>query len=281
PSGGVFMAAWAPSLANQGERGNALAATLNDYYAAPPHLGDSARDLTGLGYGQMAHHEYQAKSFHGEGGVRDLAVGEWFSLDGHPEIDTHPVSEREFVVTGQHIAAQNNLPVQIGARVERLFSRNGWSHGDYAVFDSADGEPFRYRTRFSCVRRGIRIVPPRATLPRPALQTAIVVGPANEQVWCDDMGRVKIRFPATRTEDHTHAGGAGSANSDVDSAWVRVASNWAGNGPGANGQCGTRLLPPIGREVLVDWAGGDPDKPVIIGQLYNGGGPPPCLPRRR
>jgi len=277
PAGGMFMGTRVESNTDQGERGNELAASLDDYYVAAPHAGDTARDLTELGYAQMAHHEYEAKSFHGEGGVRDLSVGEWFSLQGHPEIDTHSAKEREFVVTAQHIAAQNNLPVEVGARVERLFNRNGWSEGEYAVFANGDGEPIRYKTRFTCVRRGIRIVPPRATLPRPALQTAIVVGPPNEHVWCDAMGRVKIRFPATRPQDHQHANGAGSADSDADSAWVRVASSWAGNGPGTAVQCGTRLLPPIGTEVLVDWAGGDPDKPIIIGQLYNGSGPPPAF----
>lgn len=277
PSSAVFMETCAQSRTDQGRRGNELAASLDDYYVAAPRLSDDARDLTDLGYAQMAHYEYEAKSFHGEGGVRDLAVGEWFSLEGHPEIDTHPAKEREFVITAQHIAAQNNLPVEVGARVERLFNRNGWSQGDYAVFANGDGEPIRYKTRFTCVRRGIRIVPPRATLPQPALQTAIVVGPANEQVWCDEMARVKIRFPATRLQDHEHANGVGSSDSDADSAWVRVASNWAGNGPGTAGQCGTRLLPPVGTEVLVGWAGGDPDKPIIIAQLYNGSGLPPAF----
>ena len=135
----------------------------------------------------------------------------------------------------------------------------------------------RYKTRFSCVRRGVRIVPPRRVLRRPGIQTAIVVGPAGEEVWCDEMGRVKVRFPAARPQDHAHAGGAGASDSDRDSAWVRVASNWAGNGPGSGTQCGARLLPPVGTEVLVDWAGGDPDKPVIVGQLYNAVAPPPAF----
>jgi type VI secretion system secreted protein VgrG len=277
PSGEIFMRTHVQSQTNHGERGNELTAGLDDYHITAPHAGDNAQDLTELAYAQMAHYEYEAKSFNGEGGVRDLAVGEWFSLEDHPEIDTHPKQEREFVLTAQHIAAQNNLPIEIGARIERLFKRNGWIPGDQAIFANDDGEPIRYKTRFTCVRRGIRIVPPRPALPRLMPQSAIVVGPANEQLWCDEMGRVKIRFPATRPQDHTHARGAGSSDSDIDSAWVRVASNWAGNGPGSVGQCGTRLLPSVGTEVLVDWVGGDPDKPIIVGQLYNGGGLPPSF----
>lgn len=127
------------------------------------------------------------------------------------------------------------------------------------------------------MRRGVRIVPPPPVIPQPQLQSAIVVGPKDEAVWCDHLGRVKIRFPATRAQDHAHAAGAGASGSDRDSAWVRVASGWAGNGGG--NQCGARLLPPVGAEVLVAFAGGDPDKPVIIAQVYNGAAPPPSFRR--
>jgi type VI secretion system secreted protein VgrG len=276
-NGAPLMAAQAESQADQGERGNRLATGLEDAYVAAPHLGETALDLTALGNTQMARFEYVSKSFHGEGGVRDLAVGEWFSLHGHAEIDTHAEKERQFVITEQRIVAQNNLPIDISTRVERLFNRNGWSQDDDAVLAAGDGTQANYRTRFSCVRRGVRIVPPRHVLRRPGIQTAIVVGPAGEDVWCDEMGRVKVRFPAARAQDHEHANGAGASDSDRDSAWVRVVSNWAGNGPGSGAQCGARMLPPVGTEVMVDWAGGDPDKPVIVGQLYNAVAPPPAF----
>jgi type VI secretion system secreted protein VgrG len=277
PGGAPFMTTQSHSQVDQGERGNQLASGLATYYVAAPHLGDSALDLTALGDMQMARYEYVSKSFHGEGGVRDVAVGEWFSLTGHPEVDTHAESERQFVITEQRIAAQNNLPVDIRVRVERLFNRNGWTQGNEVALDSGDGTQTRYKTQFSCVRRGIRIVAPRRVLRRPQIQTAIVVGPAGDEVWCDEMGRVKVRFPAARPQDHEHQGGAGASDSDSDSAWVRVASNWAGNGPGSGSQCGSRLLPPVGTEVLVDFAGGDPDKPIIVGQLYNAVAPPPAF----
>ena len=279
PSNTAFMAAEAPSQADQGESGNQLAAGLEDCQVAAPHLGDNPSDLLSLNDTQMAYYEYISKWFKGEGSVRDLAVGEWFSLEGHPEIDTHPVNERQFVVTSQQILAENNLPVEIGARVNRLFERSGWASDTDNRRTNEDRQTPYYRTTFTCVRRQVRIVPPRPVLPRPQLQTAIVVGPENEVVWCDHLGRVKVRFFATRPKDHAHAAGAGSSNSDRDSAWVRVASNWAGNGPGNNAQCGARMLPPVGAEVLVGFAGGDPDKPVIIGQVYNGDAPPPAFVR--
>lgn len=267
------------AIAGQGAVGSSLAASLEDYRSTSPHLGANWSDLGELAAAQAAHYHYLSKSFQGEGGVRDFAVGEWFTLAGHHEVDTHPADEREFVLTSIRCAAQNNLPVKIGARVTRLFNRNGWNQGDCQVFDQFDGETIGYRCRFSCVRRGVQIVPPRPTLPQPQLQSAIVVGPAGEEVYCDALGRVRVRFPAARPIDHEHARGAGASDSDRDSAWVRVASNWAGNGPhgGAGGQSGARMLPPVGTEVLVQFAGGDPDKPVIIGQLYNSAAPPPSF----
>ncbi|MGZ3182148.1 MAG: type VI secretion system Vgr family protein [Telluria sp.] len=269
PGSGPFMQVRTDSRSAQGPRAGELAALLDEYRVLPPHAGDSPLDLTEIGEAAVSHEMMSTKCFRGEGSVRDLAAGEWFEFDDHPEVDTHPRDERRFVVTELEVVAQNHLPTDLAARVERLF-------GLASV--AGDGAPVRYRAAFTCVRRGIRIVPrfdPAADLPRPQLQSAIVVGPPDEEVWCDELGRVKVRFPATRPEDHAHSAGAGSNDADCDSAWIRVASSWAGNGPGTAGQCGGRLLPPVGAEVLVDFAGGDPDKPVIIGQVYNGAAPPP------
>lgn len=262
-----------PLRFDQGKTGNALAAKLEHYQVTAPHLGDTWPDLLAISDALVAYHEFVAKCFHGEGAVRDLAVGQWFALTGHPEIDKHHPEEREFVVTAQRIDTTNNLPADVSAKVERLFARSGW---DIVRLDDT-AQPLRYRSSFSCVRRGIRIVPPPPVIPQPQLQSAIVVGPKDEAVWCDHLGRVKIRFPATRAQEHADGTGAGASGSDRDSAWVRVASGWAGNGAG--NQCGARLLPPVGAEVLVAFAGGDPDKPVIIAQVYNGAAPPPGFRR--
>ncbi|MCR9077023.1 MAG: type VI secretion system tip protein VgrG, partial [bacterium] len=53
------------------------------------------------------------------------------------------------------------------------------------------------------------------------------------------------------------------------SAWIRVMQQWAGTGWGAI------WIPRIGMEVIVSFLGGDPDRPVITGCLYNGDNPVP------
>ena len=264
------------SRIDQGKMGNQFAASLDDYLIDMPHAGEDGDDYRKLGELRMKRHEYESKCFYGEGSVRALCVGEWVALTGHPEIDTHPENEREFVVTRLEVDAENNLPKTIDDQVRRLFALSRWDDGPSAdaLQQASTERGMRYTNRFSCVRRGIPIVPafdPRTDLPRPRLQSARVVGPAGEEVHCDEHGRVKVRFPGTRPEDHGHAQDAGASDSDRDSAWVRVASTWASN------QWGTITLPRVGDEVIVDFLGGDPDKPIIVAQVYGGTAPPPSF----
>ena len=285
PRARQFMSADIITQRNQGMHGNALAASLDDYLVLPPCAGTDHEALCHLGMLAMQRHDYDSHCFHAEGGVRDLCAGEYFSLAGHPDIDRLPSGERDFVVTSLQVAAQNNLPKELAARVARLFGRNRWLTDNDTLLQRdfgavVDRGPLRMHIELTAVRRGIPIVPsydPRTDLPPLPMQSALVVGPANEEVHCDAHGRVKVRFPATRCVDHQHAGGAGANDTDADSAWVRVASSWAGNGPGSGRQCGFLGLPRIGSEVLVAFPGGDPDQPIIIGQLYNHSAQPVAL----
>ncbi|MDQ2820525.1 MAG: type VI secretion system tip protein VgrG [Pseudomonadota bacterium] len=268
PQGGAFMTASARAMCDQGANGNELAASLDDYQVEMPHAANDVDDHWRLGQLRVGRHEFLSKCFHGEGSVRDLCAGEYFTLQGHPEIDSHPIDERAFVITALRIDMRNNLPADLDMRAERLF-------GTVAADITA-----RVRVSFSAVRRGVAIVPAfdaLTDLPHPPLQSAIVVGPADEEVHCDVMGRVKIQFPAMRSGDHDHAHGAGASGTPADSAWVRVASNWAGSGAGIHQQAGTVSLPRVGSEVLVAFLGGDPDKPIVLAQLFNGRAAPPAF----
>ena len=279
PGGLQFMSTTARASLDQGGHGNGLAASLDDYLIETPHAGNDVEDHWRLGQLRMQRHELEAKCFHGEGSVRDFCAGQYFTLADHPEIDTHPAAERQFVITELQVSARNNLPGDLSARVERLLAQNGWGKGAGA---GLGGDDRHVRVSFTALRRGVSIVPafdPRIDLPHPELQSAIVVGPDNEEVHCDQLGRVKIRFPGMRPVDHEHAHGAGASGNAADSAWVRVASNWAGNGPGSQQQCGALGLPRVGTEVLVAFLGGDPDKPIILSQLFNGRANPPALSR--
>jgi type VI secretion system secreted protein VgrG len=255
------------------EAGKQLTVSLTDYQMLSPHAGGSHDDLVNLGQLAMRRHDYDSKCFDGEGGVRAFRAGEYFRLEDHPEIDEHEDGDREFILTTLQIASQNNLPKELSERVGRMFIRSGW---EAAAEKQISGGATRTKVRFTAVRRSVHIVPAfdaRTDIPIARMQTAIVTGPEGEQVHCDALARVKVRFPVTRMPDHEHAGGAGASGTDADSAWIRVATNWAGQ------DFGTIMLPRAGTEVLVDFLAGDPDKPIIVGQLYNNPAQAPSLER--
>ncbi|BEP36723.1 type VI secretion system tip protein VgrG [Variovorax sp. V59] len=108
----------------------------------------------------------------------------------------------------------------------------------------------------ACVFRAPRVTPlPRTNGP----QTATVVGKAGQEFWVDRYGRVKVQFRWDRY-------GKSDENS---SCWVRVSSAWAGSNYGAVNH------PRKGQEVVVDFIGGHPDRPIIIGRVYNADQMPP------
>jgi type VI secretion system secreted protein VgrG len=171
-------------------------------------------------------------------------------------------------------AAANYRGVQAGARftleghpVERI-------NGDYLVVaatqtlessqhESGDaaGTGSGFQCTFTALTCSQQFRPSRRT-PKPFVQgpqTAIVVGPAGDQIYTDKYGRVKVQF-------HWDRKGKRDENS---SCWIRVSHPWAGKGWGAV------ATPRIGQEVIVDFLEGDPDQPIVTGRVYNEENQPP------
>lgn len=88
-------------------------------------------------------------------------------------------------------------------------------------------------------------------------QIAIVTGPSDEEIYCDDFGRVKVRFHWDRKQTPK------PSDEGHYTCWIRVSEGWAGPG------FGTIALPRIGQEVIVSYLEGDPDKPIITGRTYH------------
>ena len=91
------------------------------------------------------------------------------------------------------------------------------------------------------------------------IQTATVTGKANEDIYTDEYGRVKIKFHWDLSD----------FTDEKTSCWVRVGQLSAGLNRGS------QFIPRVGDEVIVQFENGDPDRPVIIGHLYNGKNKPP------
>ncbi len=113
----------------------------------------------------------------------------------------------------------------------------------------------KYSNVFTCIPHDLPFRPEQVT-PKPVVQgpqTAVIVGPAGQEIYCDEDGRVKVQFHWDRE----------GQKDERSSVWVRVSQLWAGKGWGA------MFLPRIGQEVIVEFLEGDPDQPIITGRVYN------------
>ncbi|MGQ0697763.1 MAG: type VI secretion system Vgr family protein [Panacagrimonas sp.] len=176
----------------------------------------------------------------GRGNARIIASGGLFTLADFARADQN----REYLVVSAHIEASNNLVESGGGGASSFDCR----------FELIPGkEPYRA---------------PRNTR-RPIVQgpqTAVVVGPAGEEIFVDKYGRVKVQFHWDRL----------GKNDDKSSCWVRVSQIWAGK------NFGWVTLPRIKQEVIVDFLEGDPDRPIITGRVYNAEQMPPwALPANK
>ena len=121
---------------------------------------------------------------------------------------------------------------------------------------SGSGDHLEFQCQFRAIpgsipfRKEIRTAKPKVA----GLQTAIVTGSdTDEDIAVDQYGRVQVNF---------HWNMPDKPNAKC-SCPVRVASPWAGKGWGAVS------IPRVGQEVVVSFLEGDPDRPLIIGSVYN------------
>jgi type VI secretion system secreted protein VgrG len=134
---------------------------------------------------------------------------------------------------------------------------------------SATGEvKLGYENSFEAIEAD-RPYRPRRRTPWPRLggiQTATVVVPSGEEIHTEHHERVKVRFRWDRE----------GKEDDSASAWVRLAQPWAGAGMGAT------FVPRVGQEVVIRFLDGDPDRPLVVGAVYNGTNVPPLeLPQQK
>ena len=123
------------------------------------------------------------------------------------------------------------------------------------------GSPERYHNSFEAFSPK-SVCRPQNVPPKPFIygaQTAQVTGPAGEEIYTDEYGRIKVLF---HWDKH-------NGKNEKSSVWLRVAQNWTGNG------FGILTIPRIGCEVVVSFLGGDPDRPLVTGMVYNSMNQPP------
>lgn len=177
----------------------------------------------------------------GASGCRHLNSGYKFTLKDHYRSDAN----QPYLLTSVRHQIEFGAGYEVGSNPEQQLT---------------------YKNAFECIPLSTPYRAPRVT-PRPTIQgcqTAVVVGPAGEEIYTDKYGRVKVQF-------HWDREGKKDENS---SCWIRVSHPWAGKG------YGSVSIPRIDQEVIVDFVEGDPDQPIITGRVYNAEQMPPTgLPK--
>ena len=234
--------------------------TVNDYRPANPRLNlltqsqaNTFTDLEVFDFPARYHHEKLGKrladvrleelqhdqhQFSAQSNCRMLAPGYVFHLANHARAK----SNTDYLIVA--VECNASQPAALG--------------------ESASGagrDKPHFVARLRCIPATVQYRPPRRTA-RPVVhgvQTAMVVGPKGEEIHCDDLGRVKVQFHWDRD----------GGRDDNSSCWVRVSQPWGGMGQGG------MFIPRIGQEVIVQFLEGDPDRPIIVGRVYNGENPVP------
>lgn len=225
-----------PGLALQTSFDNQQQPALEDYrYPGQFSDHDHGRHLTRRA---LERHAVDHRRAEGRSDQRALVSGHFLQVRGHPRAQCNDL----WLLT--EIAHHGRQPQVLEEAI-------GDSPGDFQG----------YRNTFLATPWDVFYRPPLHQ-PKPqarGYQSAVVTGPADSEIHCDEFGRVKVRLIWDR-----------DAKSDEHSScWLRVASGWA------HDRYGAVMIPRVGMEVLVGFIDGDVDKPLVVGCLPNGANPLP------
>ncbi|MCP3950907.1 MAG: type VI secretion system tip protein VgrG [Desulfobacterales bacterium] len=220
---------------------------------------------------QLIPNEYAAENYHFETPETDLLTSYDATQSGKLRIYDYPVDFTETAV-GDEIVKRRIQAHEVTAKVLhgkgycRAFT-SGFKF-TFAGHDRPDindeyvirslfihANQTKYTNSFVAFPASVPFRPLRLTR-RPKIygtQTALVVGKDGEEIWPDKYGRVLVQFYWDQKGE----------KDEKSSCWIRVAQMWANKGWGA------MYIPHIGSEVVVSFLEGNPDKPLIIGSVYN------------
>ena len=200
-----------------------------EVYHYPGSFVDESRG-TGLSAVRLAALRGKRQLFSGHSQAMSLKTGTTVTVDTHPNARFN----QNYLIAGTYHSLANEA-----------YASGGGDDGEgtYVAFDAIPAStPFHL---------------PLET-PRPmvqGLETAIVSGPAGEEIYTDEYGRVKVRFHWDR----------GDTAGEKSTCWIRVAQF---------GNLGSLILPRVNQEVMVDFLHGDPDHPIVMGWVFNKGNMP-------
>lgn len=195
--------------------------------------------------------------------IPNLHTGYCFTIEDFPVLDSMSADESWLIKQIKHQGRQPQVFVAFAdgasatSNFELTLLPKYFKHpiAEELQFSSKDIEQ-GYRNCLVATPKNVPYRPQRLHFKHKVLgtQTAVVTGPADEEIYCDEYGRVKVQFMWDRLGN----------NDEHSSHWIRVANLWAHN------RYGGIEIPRIGMEVMVDFIEGDIDNPIIRGAVHNG-----------
>ena len=159
-------------------------------------------------------------------------------------------SQAAAIATGHRVDVADHPADRMNASYLITSAFHSIASESYRSGEQDDEEPFN--VRFEAIPADT-VFQPQPDTPRPrvqGLESAIVTGPAGETIYTDEYGRVKVRFHWDRAD----------TPGERSTCWIRVSQT---------GGLGNLILPRVGHEVLVDFLDGDPDRPLVVGRVFN------------
>lgn len=137
------------------------------------------------------------------------------------------------------------------------------------IYDFSGSAGYIYKNDLRAFPKDIEFRPPRRAI-HPKIsgtQTAIVVCSSGEEIFVGEHCSIKVHF---------HWDQIGKDKDAEDSScWMRVMQPLSGSG------WGHVFVPRVGQEVVVAFVEGDPDRPFILGCVYNDKYPPPYTEKEK
>ncbi|MBS1812079.1 MAG: type VI secretion system tip protein VgrG [Acidobacteria bacterium] len=232
--------------------------TVRDFNFENPGL-DLTSNLSGKGESKLEIYDYPGEYKTKDEGER--LVGIRIQEEDLPQVVVNGASTCRGLVTGYRFDLRDHYRRDFNKAYVLTSIQHSADLGESWRSSDAGETTLSYYNSFQCIQHPTPFRSPRIT-PVPVVagsQTAIVVGPPGEEIYTDKYGRVKVQF-------HWDREGKYDA---MSSCWIRVSTTWAGKG------WGQISLPRIGQEVIVDFLEGDPDRPIIVGRVYNADSMPP------
>ncbi len=232
--------------------------SLDDYdFKTPPkdQFQTTASTSKFANVSQYEHYEYTP--YHDFAGLKDLSKKRIEAEETSLDIIEASSDCSSFYAGGKFKLSKHAVKEELGIYVITAIRHRAFDNSYLAGKESQS----EYGNDLTCIPEKVHFRPQLVHL-KPVMrgpQSAVVVGPAGEEIYVDELGRIKVQFHWDRI----------GKNNETSTCYIRVVQPWSGAG------WGTSFIPRIGMEVIINFLDGDPDRPIVTGSVYNGDNAPP------